>query len=418
MDSVADAVSRIKGNLEQILPDAVIESLSEGLGLNGRDCTLTPAVTVRLALRRCLEGGTAVSHLRHLTGLDFHDSSYGRAVQRLPETFFTRLTRVVTGRLRRGRPSPLWHGHRVAVVDGTGLSMPDTPPLQVAFGQPGGQKPGCGYPVAHLLALFDHTTGHLIETHLDPLRTHDLVRTPAMHAAMQPGDLLLGDRAFGSFAHFALLQQRGLHGLFRQHQRRPKGTAPDRLVRYAKPKLKPSWMSPKDYAALPSELTLREVAVQVREPGRRVRNLVLVTSLLEEAKYPARALAKLYEQRWQIEVNLRHLKTTLNMEVLRSHSLDGVRKEVQAFALAYNLVRQTMATAGERQRVPPDRISFVDALRWLRSAQPDETVPELIVNPPRPGRFEPRVVKRRPKPHKLMTKPRRELKKALENQQQ
>lgn len=416
MDSFAAAVAQIKGNLDQILPDPLIDRVAQLLGLRIRDCQLSPAVTVRLAVQRCLEGGTAVSHLRHVSGRDFHDSSYGRAVRRLPETFFTLLTSIVTQHLRRGRPSPLWHGHRVLIVDGTGVSMPDTPPLQKAFGQPGGQRRECGFPVAHLLALFDHTTGHLVETALAPLRTHDLVHTPAMHAMMREGDLLLGDRAFGSFAHLALLQQSGRHGLFRKHQRRPDDTVRDRLVTYPRPKQnKSAWLSQEQCAALPETITVREVAVRVRVPGRRVRDLVLVTTLLDRTTYPARALAKLYEQRWQVETNLKHLKTTLRMEVLRSKSPDGVRKEVQAFALAYNLVRQTMATAGEQQKVPPDRISFIDALRWLRQAKADEPVPVLRVVPERPGRFEPRVVKRRPKNYRRMTRPRQKLKEALRN---
>jgi len=415
MDSFAAAIAQIKGNLEQILPDAVIDHIAGLLDLAWRDCTLTPAVTVRLAVRRCLEGGTAVSHLRHLSGLDFHRSSYGRAVQRLPETFFTLLTGVVTRKLRRDRPAKLWHGHRVLLLDGSGVSMPDTPELQGAFGQPGGQRPGCGFPVAHLLALFDHADGYLVETHLAPLRTHDLAHAPVMHDALQTGDLLLADRAFGSFAHLALLQGRGLHGLFRQHQRRPRGLRRDRLVTYPKPKEKPSWMTAAEYAELPEMIAVREVRVKVRVPGCRVRHLVLVTTLLDRAKYPACELAKLYKQRWQVETNLRHLKTTLNMDVLRSQTLDGVRKEVQAFTLTYNLARSVMATAGAQQEVPADRISFIDAVRWLRQAKADEPVPELLVHPECPGRFEPRVVKRRPKSYRRMTRPRNELKEALKN---
>ena len=416
MDSFAKAIAQIKGNLEQILPDALIDHVAGLLDLTGRDCTLTPAVTVRLAVRRCLEGGTAVSHLRHLSGLDFHRSSYGRAVQRLPETFFTLLAGAVTRKLRRDRPAKLWHGHRVLLLDGSGLSMPDTPELQAAFGQPGGRRPGCGFPVAHLLALFDHADGYLVETHLAPLRTHDLAHAPTMHDAMQAGDLLLADRAFGSFAHLALLQKRGRHGLFRQHQRRPRGLRRDRLATYPKPKEKPSWLTAAEYAELPATIVVREVRVKVRVPGCRVRHLVLVTTLLDREKYPARDLAKLYAQRWQVETNLRHLKTTLNMDVLRSQTADGVRKEVQAFALAYNLVRSVMATAGAQQGVPAERISFVDALRWLRRAKADEPVPALLVHPARPGRFEPRVVKRRPKSYPRMTRPRNELKEALKNE--
>lgn len=410
MTSFAEAIAQIKGNLEQILPDDLVDHIAQLHGLATRECTLTPAVTVRLAVRRCLESGTAVSHLRHLSGLDFHRCSYGRAVQRLPETVFSLLAGVVARKLRRDRPPPLWHGHRVRLIDGSGVSMPDTPALQAAFGQPGNQKPGCGFPVAHLLALFDHETGYLVETHLAPLRTHDVAHAPTMHDAMQKGDLLLGDRAFGSFAHLALLQKRGLHGLFRLHQRRPHGLGRDRRVTYPKPPDKPSWMTGPEYAELPKAITVREVRVTVKIPGCRVRKVWLVTTLLDREKYPARDLAKLYAQRWAAETNLRHLKTTLNMDVLRSRTVDGVRKEVQAFVLAYNLVRSVMATAGVQQGVPAERISFVDALRWLRRAKADEPVPVLLVHPVRPGRYEPRAVKRRPKEFDRLTCPRSELK--------
>ena len=165
-------------------------------------------------------------------------------------------------------------------------------------------------------------------------------------------------------------------------------------------------MSEADFAALPDELVVREVRFPVRRPGRRVREVTLVTTLLDARRYPAAALARLYERRWLVEGDLRHLKQTLGLDVLRCKTVPGVVKELLIFVTVYNLVRRVMREAARRQGVPPRRVSFLDALRWLRGARPGETLPRLVVNPPRPDRAEPRVRKRRPKQYPLMTRPR------------
>jgi len=414
VSSFAAAVDRIKGNVSQAIPAAIIRRVVDVLELPTRNRILNPVVTTHLALARALHGGTAITHLRHLSGVAFTPTAYCQAVKRLPEAFFGLLQILVTGRVRGDRRADRWRGHRLFLIDGSSVSMPDTPELQRTFGQPPGQTPGCGFPVAHLLALFEARTGYLLQTVLAPLRTHDLAHAAMTHAAMQPGDLLLGDRAFGSFAHLAVLRERGLHGVFRQHQRRPRGLARDRRVTYAKPRRVPSWMTAAEFAALPESVTVREVRVTIRTPGRRVRSLVLVTTLLDRGRYPARELARLYETRWRVEVNLRSLKITLGMDVLRSKTAEGVRKEVLLFGLAYNLVRRVMVAAADRQQVPTDRISFADAMRWLRQAKPGEEITVLVVHPERPGRFDPRVRKRRPKQYPVMKRPRPQLKQELQ----
>ena len=349
MTSFAAAVERIKGDVRRAVPAHLITRATNALGLRGRNRLLTPAVTTHLALYRVLHGGTAITHLRHLAEMSFTPSAYCQAIARLPETFFRLLQILVTDRLRDDRPQDRWLGHRLFLIDGTGVSMPDTPDLQAAFGQPGGQKFGCGFPVAHLLVLFEARSGYLLKTLVAPLRTHDLTHAAAMHPEMQAGDVLVGDRAFGSFAHLALCQRRGLHAVFRAHQRRRHTTAPDRLVRYAKPSRRPSWMTTEEYDALPGEVLVREVRVRVRTPGRRLRSLVLVTTLLDRRRYPARAIARVYEQRWRVETNLAHLKTTMGMDVLKSRTAEGVRKEIVVFGLAYNLVRRVMRAAADRE---------------------------------------------------------------------
>jgi hypothetical protein len=333
-----------------------------------------------------------------------------------------------------------WLGHRTFHIDGTGFSMPDTPELQRAFGQPGGQAAGCGFPVAHVLALFHAGGGFLLNVLAAPLRTHDLALAAPPHADLEPGDVLIGDRAFCSFAHLALLSLRNLHGVFRMHQkqrvdfrpgrafnrpgRKPRKGLPsgrwvrrlgptDQQVEWFKPRSRPAWLDAETYESLPATLMLRELRYRVERPGFRTRTVTLVTTLLDAATYSRDALAGLYHRRWRVGTNLSHLKRTLGLDVLRCGTEAGVRKELAVFALVYNLVRVVMGEAARRQGVPAERISFVDALRWLTHADIESPLPPLIVNPDRPGRIEPRVRKRRPKEFPVMKRPRDQLRKAL-----
>ena len=172
-------------------------------------------------------------------------------------------------------------------------------------------------------------------------------------------------------------------------------------------------MTAEEFAALPESIRLREVRYTVGRPGYRTRQVTLVTTLVDAGRYSAESLADLYGARWRVEQNLRDLKQTMGMDVLKCRTVDGVLKELAAYAIVYNLVRLVMGEAGRRQGVLAERISFVDAMRWLVSARPDDPLPVLIVNPVRPDRFEPRVRKRRPNQYPLMTKPRAELRENL-----
>ena len=176
------------------------------------------------------------------------------------------------------------------------------------------------------------------------------------------------------------------------------------------------WMTAEAYAALPASIMVRELRYSVSQPGFRTREITLVTTLLDPLKYPAEELAPLHFDRWQSEVNLRHLKQTLHMDVLRCKTVAGVHKELRMLALVYNLVRLVMLEAARQQRVNVERISFIDALRWLVHVRPGESLCTLIINPRRLGRFEPCVRKRRPKQYPLMQRPRQELKQALLDQ--
>ena len=297
------------------------------------------------------------------------------------------------------------------------------------------------FPVAHLLAMFDWGSGMIRHVVTSPLRTHDMADVRKMHDHLSTGDLLLGDRAFCSFVHFALLAAANLHGLFRMHQRqivdfrshrpcarntkdrgRPRSRwlyrlgVCDQVVEWFRPPECPKWMSAEDFAVLPKTVTVRELRYRVGRRGFRTRQVMLATTLLDGADYPAEDLSELYRQRWQAEVNLRHLKQTLGMNVLKCKSVDGVMKELQVFVLVYNLVRAVMLKAARRHGVSADRISFIDALRWLRDGPRDVTLGLLIVNPDRSGRVEPRVCKRRPKQFPVMRETRQKLRNRLKSQ--
>jgi len=440
MSSIAPIVERLKAEVAESVPKKVILQLCRELGYRWRERDLGPLVTTYLFLQQILHGNVAVGELRRLSGADFTDAGYCQARTRLPRVLLERLQQAVTGALRtdaEGDADGRWRGHRVYHLDGSSFSMPDTPELQKAFGQPSGQAPGCGFPVAHLLVLFHAHSGSLLKTLALPLRTHDVSQAAALHAELHEGDVLVGDRAFASYAHLALCRGRGLHGVFRAHQKQLISFRPrrrraakgergkphsrwlkrlgqhDQLVEYFKPKRRPAWMSREDFARLPDSLVVRELRYTIRQRGYRTRVVTLVTTLLDPVLYPAEALAELYGLRWQVEINLRHLKQTLKMDVLRCRTVDGVRKELTLFVLVYNLVRRVMRAAARRQKVAPNRISFVDAWRWLRHARPEDVLPDLVVNPDRPGRVEPRVRKRRPKEFPVMKRPRAELRKAL-----
>jgi hypothetical protein len=187
----------------------------------------------------------------------------------------------------------------------------------------------------------------------------------------------------------------------------------DQIVEWFRPLEVPAWMTAEAWAALPATLRVRELRYTVARPGFRVRSVTLVTTLLDPVRYPNEKLAEAYGLRWTIETAFGHLKTTMRMDVLRCQTVRGIEKELTMFLLVYNLVRMTVLEAAKRQGVPPERISFIDALRWLATAKPGDELRELVVNPARPGRVEPRVRKRRPKEFPVMKKPRAALRQEL-----
>jgi hypothetical protein len=189
----------------------------------------------------------------------------------------------------------------------------------------------------------------------------------------------------------------------------------DQLVEYFKTGPKPAWMNDAEFESLPESIIVRELRRTVVRPGLGKITILLVTTLLDPKAYPAAELLELRLRRWDIETNIGHMKTTMKMDVLHCKTEQGVRKELTIFSLLYNLVRVVMLEAARRQEVRVSRISFADAYKWMRHAQPGDVLPLLIVNPYRPNRIEPRCKKRRPKQYDLMNKPRDVLRKLLKN---
>ncbi len=334
---------------------------------------------------------------------------------------------------RRLVSEQLWHGRHVKVIDGTGVSMPDTPDNQRAFQQPSNQKKGCGFPVAKLVGCFCLASGALLHWAEGTKHVHERKLFRKFFAFFRPDDIVLTDRGFCSYTDIALLQRAGVDTVMRLHQARPsdlrkgKQLGPnDRLVTWQKPKQRPRGCTLRDWRRVPDSLTLRLVYVSVDVKGWRTKSLVVVTTLTDPVAYPPADIAKLYLRRWAVELFFRDIKMTLGMDILRCQTPDMVRKEIVMHAIAYNLIRGLMQQAAALYHVPIERLSFkgsVDTLRqWTQtlnaaSDKPREQVrlfnqllqilAEDIV-PFRPERTEPRVRKRRPKAYPLMTSPRHE----------
>lgn len=445
--SLTAVLAQIKGDVANAVSPAAVAQVCAELKYDGwRESPLDPPTTLALFVQQVLAGNVPCSEVRHLAGKSFTASAWCQARARLPLAVYqAMLTRVCDAALPWTRESQhLWRGHRTFHIDGSTFSMPDTPVLRRAFGTPAGQTAGCGFPVAHLLLLFNAATGLLLDAFASPLRTGDVAQAQEYLAHLDPGDILIGDDSFSGYAHIALILQENLHAIVPNHHMRIVDFTParphtkltgkhvvaglprsrwikslgkdDQLVEWFKPSGCPAWMSQQQSDALPASIIVREIRRTLRrDDGRRV-TVTIITTLLDAAAYPADDLVELRLRRWDVETNIRHLKQTMNLDVLRCKSETGVRKELAVFCLVYNLVRGVMLEAARRQQVSASRISFIDALKWMRHARAGEPLRELIANPLRPNRIEPRCRKRRPKEYDLMNKPRDVLRKLLKKQ--
>src|SRR5688572_13963902 len=284
MVTILAALRQVREDLVELLDRKSIERVCRELEYTWRDRQLDPYTTLHLFILQVLNRNTAMTHLPHLSGERFSASAYCQARQRLPVELLQRLGDSFKRGLDSSGDASLWRGHRVMLVDGSGFSMPDAPELQTHFGQSGQQKPGCGFPTAHMLALFDAENGCLRDVIVAPLRTQDFALAAQLHPKLRAGDVVVGDRGFCSYAHLALILKANLHAVFRVHQKQivdfhphrlctqdVRGTGLprsrwverlghcDQLVKWRKPNAPPKWMSREQFGQLPEEILVREI---------------------------------------------------------------------------------------------------------------------------------------------------------------
>jgi hypothetical protein len=440
--SIAQSVRQIKGDLRSIVAASQIVRLCQAAGHVWRDRTLGPVETIHLFIAQILHGNTSCAHVRQLGHFAFTRSAYCEARQRLPVEIFRALLRATGQRVtEQARRVGLWRGHRVVSVDGSAFSMSDTKELRALFHW-APEKRGFELPVSKLVALFDLITGALLDLVPASMREHELLIVQRLHDLLRPHDVVVADRLYCTYAYLAQLFSRQLHAVIRvptdsrcvdfrpyrhhaefQHWKGPQSiwvrrlSRHDQIVDWIKPAAVPSWLPRETWEGLPERLRVRELRYRIPRGGFRPREVTLVTTLLDPKRYPKQAVAELYGLRWQVETNLRHLKTTMRMDILRCQTVEGIFRELAVFGIVYNAVRLVMIHGAEAQGVPPDRISFIDVLRWLELACPGRDLPRFIVNPVRCRSPAPRVVRRRHKNHTYMTRPRTPQRKLPDDQE-
>jgi hypothetical protein len=443
MASIRARLARIKDDPAGLIDPELVARACREAGHRWRERTLDPVRTLRVFAVQVAHGNTAIAHAIRLAGGGFTESAYCQARARLPPAVVRAVLDGFTARARGERTdaSGLWRGHRAVLIDGSGISTPDTPELRGVFGTASGCAEGCGLPLLRALTVFDADTGLLLGLHAAPATTHDLRHAHELHPALEPGDVLVGDRGLCAYTHLAALREIGCHGVFRvpatralpfpaksgerarlgynRHRRHEPilvelVSESDQVVEIVKPANRPKHMSPGAFAKVPGKMLVRAVRYTAGSRGLRTRAITLLTTLTDAKRYPAHALAELYLMRWRIEVNLRHLKRTMGMDRLKCKSIGGVTRELLMFALVYNAVCRVRAGTARAAGVAPHRVSFVDTLRAMLAV--GRQAPGIRARPPglklwplRPPRTQPRQVKRAHSAFRVMTWPRSRL---------
>ena len=410
------------------------------------DDVYTPALTLWAFLSQAIHSGVqrscnaAVERVRTLClalGLRApspDSGAYYRARAKLPESALRRLTYKVADALEEAAPEAwLRWGRHVKMVDGSTLTMPDTEQNQAEWPQLASQQLGLGFPILRFVLLSSLATGAVCgfaEAPYEGKETGEPALLRALLDRLNPSDILLGDSCYCSYFMIALLQERGVDVIFPQHQRRKTDYAKgkrlgeqDHVVTWEKP-VRPDWMDQETYERMPDKLTVRELTVTITTPNSRASELILVTTLASPKKYPKSEVGDLYGERWNVEVDIRSNKVTMNLEDLRGQFPDMVRKELWVHCLAYNLIRRTMAAAAVVHEQTPRTVSFAGALQSVSGMMTYASIlaPSALTAfatqklasiashrvGNRPYRVEPRAVKRRPKIQQLLTRPREE----------
>ena len=433
----------------KLLSKSMVESACLRCDHVWRDRIYTPWVTLGMFLSQvlsadptCDQAVDRFQNYRYEHGLPkvaTETTSYCDARIRLPESVFSELAQQIGQSIhQKARKSWLFHDRAVKIIDGSTVSMPDTPQNQAEYPQSKSQKVGLGFPIARILVAFSLAVGTVLEASIGPhegKKTSELALLRQIISQFHPGDIVLADRLFCSYWVIAALLERGVDVVTRLHQSRKadfrrgrRVGREDHLVTWTKPKNVPDWMSRAEYDAMPAQLSVRELRVRITDKTKRVRTLVLVTTLLDGKTYPAAELGGLFRQRWNAELDLRSLKSNMKMDVLRTKSPEMVRKEIAAHLTAYNLIRGLMAEAARIEKIKPRALSFMGTLHTVRAfeeahlydpARIEADLPRLMELigekrlEDRPDRYEPRAVKRRPKPHPRLTMPRKEAKRLI-----
>ena len=407
------------------------------------DAVYTPATTLWGFLSQMLFTGeqrscqaavarvAAVETLHGRVVSDTNTGAYCRARRRIPETVPQRLALETAGNCEDQLPDEWrWKGHRTFLVDGTTFSMPDTSENQAEYPQPSSQAEGLGFPIVRAVALLSLATAMVHGLALGPYsgkQTGETALLRQLFPLLKGGDVVVADRYYAGWFTIALLQELGVEIVTRLHQLRTadfrRGQrlgADDHLVEWPKPP-RPEWLDQETYDRLPGTLKMREMQFAVRERGFRTQSVVVVTTLRDANTVTREDLADLYRQRWHAELDLRNLKSTMSLDVLRCKTPEMIRTELWMGMLAYNLVRHSLLQAAFTTECSPRRLSFCTALQflantWLLAATSSRDLRPLIELRltylashrvgHRPNRIEPRAIKRRPTPHDWLTKPR------------
>jgi Transposase DDE domain len=418
---------------------SILDALNEH-GIKYRDRVFTPVTTIWGFLSQvlgedhsCRDAVSRIIAHRAAAGLEVcspNTASYCNARARIPTAVLRRLARRTAQQLQGGLPDGWkWNGRSVFIADGSHVSMPDTPENQAGYPQPVVQQPGIGFPLARIAVLLSLATGACHDLAIAPYAgkgTGETTLLRQMYDSLSPGDVVVADALFDNYFLACELRWRGIELVARvQAERVGSRTVESRpdgdIIVWHRPN-KPRGMTGQQYRGYPESLTMRQVTVDARGGNNRAERFRVVTTILD-ASIDGGQIGQLYEERWSGEVDIRSIKSTMKMDVLRCKTPEMVEKEIWAHLLAYNLLRTVMAVAADESGVEPREISFKGAKQALtafapklEAAQPERRAGlvdamlkavayQRVGN--RPGRWEPRARKRRPKPSKRLGQPRR-----------
>jgi hypothetical protein len=430
---------------EQVLSEAVLQNELQAQGVSYRQTLYTPVVTLWAWMSQVLDADKSLTNAvsRVIAWLaaageaipSADTGAYSKARKRFPRSVLQLLLKRTAQALQtQVKPEQRWCGRRVKAYDGTTVTMSDTPANQKCYPQHSNQKAGCGFPLAKLVVWFCVTTGAVLEVSIAAFTTSEWELARQLYAKLQPDDVVVADSAYGTYVDLALIRSASADAVFRKHHARhcdfrrgKKLGIGDHIVRWQRPKRGPQSMSLTDFAGLPTSIEVREVHLLIQPPGFRPKEIILVTTLMDSKRYPKAKLAQLYQLRWQAtEVNFKHLKTTLKMEMIGAKTPEMVQKDIWVHMLAYNLLRTLMWQSAQHANGSPLQISLQGTRQQFNQFRPDlaqaiaknrrrlytillEIISHQLV-PLRPNRAEPRVTKRRPKSFPRMQQPRSVLK--------